>query len=96
MNRQRRWLRHWAKTKESGNRLGDALRDIYPVNFLNRQHLNRRLFQQTIEAWIASDPKRGALRIFNDHMWLWHISHEQVPMVRRAFTEAGLLIMWNE
>ncbi len=96
MTRNRRWQKYYADRRHVGLSLGPAFRDIYPLNFLNKQHLETPLHDITIEEWITADSDRGTLIKFNDQIWAWHISHGAVPVIRKRFIEAGLLISWNQ
>lgn len=96
MARNRRWQKYYADRRRAGLSLGPAFRDIYPMNFLNKQHLETPLHGSTVEEWIAADSDRGTLSKFNDKIWAWNISHGAVPVIRKRFIEAGLLISWNE
>jgi len=96
MTRYRRWQKYYADRRHAGLSLGPVFRDIYPLNFLNKQHLETLLHGSTVAEWIAADSDRGTLSKFNDQIWAWHISHRAVPVIRKRFIEAGLLISWNE
>jgi hypothetical protein len=96
MTRYRRWRKYYTDRMGAGLGLGAPFRDIYPVNFLNKLHLETPLHGSTVEEWIAADSDRGTLSRFNDQIWAWHIPHGAVPVIRKRFIEAGLLISWNE
>jgi hypothetical protein len=71
------------------------LRDVYPFNLLIDVHLREKVGKSTLEAWINSDPKHGALEKITDIHWLWSIEPEHIPIAQEALQEAGLLLCYK-
>jgi len=87
-----RWAKYWVRVKTEGRPLGGSFRDIYPMNFLNEQHLEIMIGDIPIRSWIAHGAGRGTLRRLNEDIWIWDLPSRALPAVRRAFAEAGLLV----
>jgi hypothetical protein len=75
-------------------RTGD-LRDVYPLNFLCRAHLERAIGGQTFEAWVKADPSRGRLTPLPDTdpaLWAWEVAPEGCEAVREALLPSGMIL----
>jgi hypothetical protein len=94
---ERSKISNWSKQYRSNNgayRTG-LLRDVYPFNLLIDIHLGEKVGKSTLEAWINSDPKHGALEKITDTHWLWSIEPEHIPIAQEALQEAGLLLCYK-
>lgn len=68
------------------------LRDVFPINFLDRARLSLPIAGGTLEQWIRADPaERGTVEPFNDRVWIWRPVIERIPFIREPLFRAGIL-----
>lgn len=73
------------------------LRDIYPLNFLNPHHLAMQVKGQSLQDWIAADPKRGSLKpLIEDTLWTWTVPANRIQSIRKVLGPERLLISWGD
>ena len=84
------WSMHYPNY-EVGN-----LRDVYPYNIISDLHLNRDVHGQTLESWIKSDRRHGALEKLTQTHWLWTIEDEHIPDAQDVLSRANLLVAYWE
>jgi hypothetical protein len=71
--------------------LGD-LRDIYPLNFLSKEHLERVVGDQTLKTWIESSLDHGTLVPLTDQLWSWHVPEDKISDIREALRPTGFVL----
>jgi len=54
------------------------LKDIYSINFLSKEHLLRKIQNQTLETWIKEKEGRGHLSQFTKELFLWEVENAEV------------------
>jgi hypothetical protein len=74
------------------DQLRKKLRDLYPVNFLTKGHLARRIAGLSMEAWITKRDY-GTLTEIHLGIWMWQLSDEQLSDARGELLNAGALIV---
>lgn len=67
------------------------LRDIYPINILNRRHLEFRLQDADLCSEIGRN-SWGVLEAISDKNWLWILNEDMVDSVRARLKSTGLLV----
>lgn len=83
---------HKFRMPDGSYKTGD-LRDIYPMNLLVDEHLNRIVINnQTLEAWIKSDKSHGELEELTPGKFAWWVEQENISMVRDALRPSGIII----
>ena len=91
-------MRSWninSNRKDGKYQPGD-LRDVYPYNIISDLHLNRDVHGQTLESWIKSDRRHGALEKLTQTHWLWTIEDEHIPDAQDVLSRANLLVAYWE
>ena len=65
----------WIDTNNAYNLCSSGhLREIYPINFINENHLEYEVFQKTnLKYWIEESNYRGKLEQVTDELWAWTI-----------------------
>jgi hypothetical protein len=71
------------------------LRDVYPWNFLTRPQLVRQVGSMPLEGWIREDASRGTLSALCEGVSLWEVGEGNIPDVRRALRQAGVIFDWR-
>lgn len=91
-------LARWGELIRGGywNIAHPPLRDIYEVNLLSTQHLEREVGAATLFAWIQADPERGVLVEVTPGRFLWKLNSRQVERVRPELLLAGVLFSRHE
>jgi hypothetical protein len=72
-----------------------VLRDVYPWNFLTGSHLTKQVGGVPLEQWIRQDARRGAFSPLCDGVSLWEVVEANIPDVRRALRQAGVIFDWK-
>ncbi|OJW51790.1 MAG: hypothetical protein BGO67_07045 [Alphaproteobacteria bacterium 41-28] len=79
--------------RSDGNYRIGMFRDIYPINFLSKPHLDQKIGNQTLQCWIESSPQHGELHtLINNKLWSWWIPEDNIATVREELKPMGLLI----
>ncbi|MDP3371280.1 MAG: hypothetical protein Q8S21_00055 [Candidatus Paracaedibacteraceae bacterium] len=84
----------WGKKFRINNnyKTGD-LRDIYPMNLLVNEHLNRNVLNgKTLKDFIISDQRHGALEPLDEQRFAWWVENENIPLVRESLRSSGIII----
>jgi len=83
----------WFRERMGRNRhVRGLLRDVYPLNFLSRPHLETPVDGQPLADWIEAAPGRGELAPFADGLWCWSIPQQSLEDLRAILRPRGLLI----
>jgi hypothetical protein len=83
----------WFRERMRRNRhVQGLLRDVYPLNFLSRPHLENPVDGQPLAEWIAAAAGRGELAPMADGVWCWSVPPESLEGVRAILRPRGLLI----
>jgi hypothetical protein len=70
------------------------LRMIYPINFLNDQHLSIKIGSTSLLEWISESPSRGVItKVLNG--WCWEVGREYIDSVNEICGKAGTLLAWK-
>jgi hypothetical protein len=67
------------------------LRDVYRFNILSHELCHVKVKSLPLASWITETPSRGTLTPLPSKMWLWEIKEDNIALVRRAVSKAGLL-----
>jgi hypothetical protein len=59
------------------------IRDVYPLNYLNKSQLERPVNGIPLQAWIEQEARRGSIEKFSDGLWLWTVPRDEIPEIRR-------------
>lgn len=78
----------WAKY---GNWINRHLRDVYPINILRNEFLERVIEGTTLRKWILADPRRGAVEPLTKDVTVWRPDCTHLPELRRRLFVANLL-----
>ncbi len=91
---ERKEIWRWNIIGRLGNPLykPHMIRDVYPMNFLSRQHLDGPVGSQTLEQWILSDSARGAIEEVVPDFWCWSVPEENIDVVRQTLIPYDILI----
>jgi hypothetical protein len=68
------------------------LRDIYPLNFLSKEHLERSIDGHNLKIWIESSPDHGTLKPLTNTIWSWHVPEDKISDVREALRHTGIIL----
>ncbi|WP_058910604.1 hypothetical protein [Entomohabitans teleogrylli] len=71
------------------------LRMVYPVNVINRHHLDIVISNINLKEWISSDEKHGVLEELSSGLWLWTVDAAELDEVNKYLGNAGVLISWK-
>ena len=75
-------------------RTGD-LRDIYPLNFVCREHLHRDIRGCSFEQWVQADASRGTLTPLehtDPALWVWEVEASLCEAVRQELIPSGMIL----
>jgi hypothetical protein len=74
----------------------DSLREIYPINFINKNHLSHEVFpRMTLKNWIEAADHRGALSQVTDELWSWIIPDEDLYQITVDLAPTDILLCVN-
>jgi hypothetical protein len=75
----------------------NSLREIYPINFINENHLNHEVFPKiTLKNWIESADHRGSLSQATDELWSWIIPDEDLYQITVDLAPTDILLCVNK
>lgn len=74
---------------------GSMLRMVYPINILNRKHLQLNVFGESLDKWILSNEFNGKLEKINDKLWVWIVDEDHMDDLNNYCGKAGILISWK-
>ncbi|MDR2723705.1 MAG: hypothetical protein LBB25_00665, partial [Holosporaceae bacterium] len=75
----------------------DVLREIYPINFINKSHLSHEIFPKTtLKDWIEAADHRGTIAKATDELWLWSVPDEDLYQVTVDLAPTGILLCVNK
>jgi hypothetical protein len=73
------------------------LREIYPINYINENHLNHNVFPKTtLKDWIQAADHRGTLEEITDELYAWTIPDEDLYQVTVDLAPTGILLCVNK
>ena len=73
------------------------LREIYPINFINENHLNYEIFQKTtLKDWISAKGSRGKLEQVTDELWAWTIEEVDLENVTIELAKSDICLCVNK
>jgi hypothetical protein len=72
--------------------LHGKFRDVYPMNFLLKAHLDADVGQRSLAEAVHSDPGWGRLERLSHTAWLWTVEESQRRFLRSELEAAELLI----
>jgi hypothetical protein len=86
----------WSRNKNELPKKG-YLREIYPINFINENHLNHEVFPKTtLKDWIKAADHRGTLEKATDELWLWAVPDEDLEFVTKELAMSDILLCVNK
>lgn len=68
------------------------LRDIYPINYLSRAHIDRMILGIRFADWIKSDINHGYLEQLDEDFWSWQVEFDQIDSVREKLRHTGMIL----
>jgi hypothetical protein len=68
------------------------VRDVFPRNYLQRVHLDRRVAAGTLEKYVLGDPLNGSIEAISETLFEWSVRPDQIGRVQRDLIEANLLV----
>jgi hypothetical protein len=87
---------HWHDNKQKICEQG-FLREIYPLNFINENHLDHEIFPKTtLKDWIKAADHRGTLEKATDELWLWAVPDEDLEFVTKELAMSDILLCVNK
>jgi hypothetical protein len=73
------------------------LREIYPINFINENHLSHEVFSKmTLKDWIEAADHRGTLKKITDDLWSWIIPEDDLYQVTVDLAPSDILLCVNK
>jgi hypothetical protein len=82
-----------AKFKINNDYNTGDLRDIYPMNLIVKEHLNREVSPKTtFHQFITSNPLHGTLEPLDEQRFAWWVENENIPLVRDCLRPSGIII----
>jgi hypothetical protein len=72
------------------------LRDVYPWNFLTQSQLDLKVEGLPLQEWIQKQDCRGLLSQLTDDMFLWELTEEQIPEVRKVLWAEDAIFDWRK
>lgn len=70
------------------------LRMVYPINFLNDQHLSIKIGNASLLEWISESASHGVItKVLNG--WCWEVGREYIDSVNEICGKAGTLLAWK-
>lgn len=84
-------------TREAYNLCSSGhLREIYPINFINENHLKYEIFSKTtLKDWILAEDHRGKLEQVTDELWAWTIEDADLEDVTIALAKSDICLCVN-
>ncbi|MDU8925674.1 hypothetical protein RYD26_12370 [Pasteurellaceae bacterium LIM206] len=71
------------------------LRMVYPINILNKDHLELSVMGIKLSKWILSDSNNGTLKPLNGFNYLWLVSMQELERINEVLGKSSLLISWE-
>ena len=68
------------------------LRDVFPVNFLSREHLEQPVDAQNLKDWIVGHSDRGYLQELAPGSHRWIVPDSAIPSIRATLHRNGVLL----
>ena len=68
-----------------------SLRDVYQINILSKEHLEKIVNNMTLQEWIVEAESRGILEQINDKLWFWRVNTDNIDKIRMELSEKGIL-----
>jgi hypothetical protein len=91
-----KWMHATIAAKEQNISVSRFLREVCPMNFISRYHLDELMVEQrTLREWILESPKHGELSPLAGNMWLWTVNERQIPKIYEHLGRRGLLICYG-
>ncbi|MBR1735189.1 MAG: hypothetical protein IJ730_07115 [Alphaproteobacteria bacterium] len=73
------------------------LREIYPINFINENHLKYEVFQKiSLKDWIEESNHRGKLEQVTDELWAWTIEEADLENVTIELAKSDICLCVNK
>lgn len=85
-----KWYR--AYSFEDGTYKTGMLRDIYPMNFISKIHLDQPVYGGSLQQWIESSSLHGELEKFNESLWLWTVPENKTESIANDLKDTGLIV----
>lgn len=74
--------------------VGEKLRLIYPVNFINQNHLACIINQKTLKEHIAEN-NLGEMQELSKNMFIWFVKDNELEEMNGYFGNYGFLVSWK-
>ncbi len=72
------------------------LREIYPINFINENHLKYEIFSKTtLKDWVLAEDHRGKLEQVTDELWAWTIEDADLEDITIALSKSDICLCVN-
>ena len=72
------------------------LREVYPINFINENHLRYEVFSKiTLKDWILAEDCRGKLEKVTDELWAWIIEESDLEKVTIDLAPSDICLCVN-
>jgi len=82
----------WSTVMRRGDYSNGVFRSVYPLNYLNRSHLDRLIDGLRLEEWVFL-ASAGTIEPLADNLWTWTIHDpEKVTAIRDEFDAKGLTV----
>ena len=73
-----------------------VLRDVFPINFLNRAQLSRSVGILTLANWIDASETHGLLHPFAESLSLWLVGESELAAISSELGDGGLVFNWQD
>ena len=95
VKRRRIWRINFCKYVD--NCSSGHLREIYPINFINENHLKYEIFPRiALKDWILAEDHRGKLEQITDELWAWTIEDADLEGVTIALAKSDICLCVNK
>ena len=85
----------WNGALDNKQYLRGFMRDVYPLNFLTKPHLEVKVHGTPFVDWVGQDTTRGRLSPLTDTVTLWEVEDEHIPAIREVLFDARVIYDYN-
>lgn len=87
-------ISNWRRAYQTNNGTYKTgmLRDIYPMNFISKIHLDQPVYGGSLQQWIESSSLHGELEKFNENLWLWTVPEDKTESIANDLKDTGLIV----
>jgi hypothetical protein len=72
-----------------------VMRDVFPINYLNSEHLRKRVNGISLEKWIRQDAARGVLTPITNQLTEWSVNDQELASLNALLATEGVTYDWR-